>query len=586
MARTRPPQSRPPATSADPAERYARDVLAGRIVAGPHVRHACRRHLEDLAHGAARGLVWDQAAADRAYGYFAEVLLLNGGQFEGQPFILGGWQTFIVGNLFGWKLSSGVRRFVTCYVEGAKGCGKSPLAAGIGLYLLTSDGEPRAEVYAAAAKKDQAQVLFRDAVAMVDQSPELRARIRKFGGSAPWNLVYERTASFFRPIASDGGGHSGPRPHGALVDEVHEHDDGGHVINMLRQGFKFRRQPLLFLITNSGAQRIGVCWEYHRYAVRVAEGSVKDDRFFGFVCALDDGDEPFEDESCWVKANPNIGHVVPYEVVRQQVVEARGMPSVEATVRRLQFCQWTDAVGAWISGDRWRAVEVDELPERQGRPRAYAAIDLSGKRDLSALAVAIEAGDGLDLETEFWLPKDLVAEKIKGDRAPYDVWEREGFIVATPGSSIDFGYIAKRLGEIQARYELQWVGFDPYRIDDLKRELDDQGLTDLPLVAHPQGFRRTQGKDGEPSLWMPASIEEFERRIGDQTIRIKRNPVLTWCAANAVLRSDEQNNRKFDKRKSTGRIDGVVAGAMAVGLAASADCRGSIDDFLFNPVHT
>src|SRR5690606_505464 len=185
----------------DPATAYARLVVSGQILAGPSVRACCQRHLTDLERGPERGLTWDIPAAQRAIGFFSDVLRLNGGEHEGQPFILEPSQAFIVGSLFGWKTTDGYRRFRVAFVEEGKGNGKSPLAAGRGRYMLTADGEQRAEVYAAATKKDQAMVLFRDAVAMVDQSPVLSQVVRKIGGVTPWNLVYQRTHSFFRAIA-------------------------------------------------------------------------------------------------------------------------------------------------------------------------------------------------------------------------------------------------------------------------------------------------------------------------------------------------------------------------------------------------
>ena len=272
-------KTRPPSISADDAvSAWAADVVAGRIVCGPHVRNACRRHLNDLQNGASRGLTWDLAAATRAIRFFPEVLRLNGGQFEGMPFHLHPSQAFVTGSLFGWKRADGSRRFRRAYIEQAKGQGKSPWAAGTGMYLLLADGEPRAEVYSAASKKDQAMILFRDAVAMVDQSPALAARLTKSGGNPVWNLADLKSGSFFRPISSDDS-QSGPRPSCALCDEIHEHKNG-MVIEMLERGFKFRRQPLMVMITNSGSDRESVCWQEHQHGVKVAAGTREPDGQF------------------------------------------------------------------------------------------------------------------------------------------------------------------------------------------------------------------------------------------------------------------------------------------------------------------
>jgi phage terminase large subunit-like protein len=266
--------------STDPTA-YAKAVRSGKIVAGPHVRAACARHLRDLEEGPARGLAFDRQAVKRAIGFFADVLRLNGGRFEGKQFEVQPWQAFVLGSLFGWKRSDGTRRFRHAYIETAKGSGKSPLAAGIGLYMLTSDGEARAEVYAAAVKQEQAKVLFRDAIAMVRMSPRLSSMLMLSGGLDPDNISQPEHGRFFRPISSErqGRGQSGPRPHCALLDEIHEHPTNA-MVEFLASGVKHRRSPLIFMITNSGSDRQTVCWEYHQYGVQVCEGTKENDAFF------------------------------------------------------------------------------------------------------------------------------------------------------------------------------------------------------------------------------------------------------------------------------------------------------------------
>jgi len=266
-------------SSTDRATAYALAVIAGEIVAGPHVRNACQRHMDDLQNGTARGLKYDEALAARALRFFEGKLKLSEGQFEGRAFQAHPAQAFIIGSLFGWqKLSNDfgwVRRFRRAYIEQGKGNGKSPLAGGIGLYGLMADGESGAEIYAAGATKDQAGILFRDAVKMVGKSPDLAGRIKASGGvGREYNLAYLAKGSFFRPISREAKRTgSGPRPHMALCDEVHEHPDRG-VMEMLERGFKFRRQPLLLMITNSGSDRNSVCWEEHEHAVKVAAGNL------------------------------------------------------------------------------------------------------------------------------------------------------------------------------------------------------------------------------------------------------------------------------------------------------------------------
>ena len=423
-------------------------------MAGPHVRNAARRHLADLEDGPGRGLYWDLAAALRAIGFFAEVLRLNGGQFEGLPFVLHESQIFIVGSLFGWKRQDGTRRFRRAYIEAAKGIGKSPLLAGIGRYCLLADGEQRAEVYAAASKKDQAMVLFRDAVAMRQQSPALAERLTPSGGNPVWNLADLKTGSFFRPISSDDG-QSGPCPSCALLDEVHEHRDG-RMIEALERGFKWRRQPLLVMATNAGTDRESVCWQEHQHGVRAAAGTMTpdddatyvgepvDDAAFSFICSLDKGDDPLEDPSCWVRANPLLGVTVKADYLAGVVAQAKAIPGKLNGILRLHFCRWTDAETAWMSRAALEAVLADFDPVEHFGEKAWLGADLSATRDLTALGFVVPTGaveveredkDGnrarvtlptFDAWVEVWSPADTLTQRALQDQAPYDVWAPTG----------------------------------------------------------------------------------------------------------------------------------------------------------------
>lgn len=554
-------------------------------MAGPHVRGACARHLRDLERA---DIVWDADAADRVISYFFDVLKLGGGKFEGAPFILEPWQAFVVGSIFGWKRKGGYRRrFRTAYVETAKGSGKSPLAAGIGHYMLTADGEARPEVYAAATKKDQAMVLFRDAVAMYQQSPDLMERLTPSGGNFKtiWQLTYLSRSGWFKPISNDDG-QSGPRPYCALVDEVHEHRDES-TIEMLEAGFKFRTNPLLFMITNSGSDMQSTCGKYHQLAEKVCAGEVEDDEFFAYVCGLDDGEDPFEDESCWIKANPSLGVTIQPDYLRSRVTRARNLPDKRNEVLRLNFCVWTDAEGAWMTKPVWSAVQKPwALEDLRGR-KAWLGADLAIRGDLCALVGAVELDPDEEMRrrfalwAEFWLPREKLRAKEDQDGQPYSRWAEEGHLHLSEGNFVRQEFMAKRLVEIADIFDLQAVAYDEYAVKWLQVALDDLGAS-LPLIEHPQGFRRgklneeaqrqakLRGEAPPAGLWMPDSIQKAEELIAEGLIEVAPNPILTWNIASATFERDPQGNRKLSKRKSTGRIDGAVALVMACGAALNA----------------
>lgn len=547
-------------TSRDPVTKYARDVTKGKIISGPHVRAACHRHLDDLDKAAERGFFFDLEKVDRVIGFYRDVLRLNGGEYEGKPYELLDWQKFVVGSIFGWVDSDGLRRFRIAYIETGKGSGKSPLEAGIGLYGLVADGEMRSEVYAAATKKDQAMVLFRDAVAMVDQSPLLSSRLKKSGRhEQTWNIRYTKNGSFFRPISSDDG-QSGPRPHIGLIDEVHEHKTA-HMIDMMKAGFKFRKQPLIAMITNSGSDKNSPCGLQHDYGIKVVSGQVQDDQLFAYICALDECDDPFEDEKCWHKANPSLRFGIPtMKYLRGQVNDAKGMPSQESIVRRLNFCQWVKASNPFITAQTW--INNGEMPGRIDGCDVYGGLDLSSVSDLTALVLVSERENKFDVNPTFWLPAQGLAEKSRKDRVPYDVWERQGFIETTPGSSIEYEYVAEYLRNIFDRCNVRAIAFDRYNMKFLKPWLERVGFTDEELkrfIEFGQGF-----------VSMSPALRETESLLLNNKLRHGKHPVLTMCASNAVIATDPAGNRKFAKDKASGRIDGMVALAMAVGVMPNA----------------
>ncbi len=573
---TRSKKTKPPAIS-DAATQYALEVVAGERIAGPHVRGQCARHLRDIEDGHKRGLVWNVEESEKAQGFYADVLKLNGGDFEGKPFELLPWQKFVVGSLFGWKGVDGYRRFRVAYVETAKGSGKSPLAAGIGMKGLVADNEPRAEIYSAATKKDQAMILFRDAVAMVDQSPELSKRLTKSGtGERCWNLAYMAQGAFFRPISSDDG-QSGPRPHIGLIDELHEHKTNT-VVEMMRAGTKSRRQALIFMITNAGHSRMGPCWSYHEYGAKVAAGELEDDAFFPFVCGLDELDDPFSDESCWPKANPSLrdADLPGMKYIREQVVESKGMPSKEAIVRRLNFCQWTDAESPWISGEVWRGAQREfDWQDLRGR-RAVAGLDLSSTTDLTALVFLVEPekdGEPWRIVPFCWLPEVELERKAETDRVPYTRWKAEGLLETTPGRAISKRYVLQRLSGLCDFFDVLMVGYDRWRIEDLKSLADSEGITLPEMKAVGQGYR-----DFSPAL------ETFERMLLNGEIAHNGHKVMDWCMRNAVTEQDAAENRKLSKDKATGRIDLAVAAVMAAGLIEQQGEAVDMDGFLNNPV--
>lgn len=574
----------------DAATRYALDVTDGKIVAGPHVRAACSRHLKDLEQGAARGLRYDIASAERIRGFFRDVLTVDvktkgpdGGEISVPvKFILQPEQCFITGNIFGWKTEAGLRRYRRAYVETAKGSGKSPLGAGIGHYMCSALGMQRAECYTAATDQDQAAIPFRDAVAMWERSPALRRKLVSNGVTPVWQLTNLANGSFYKPISSAKKGKSGIRPYYALVDEVHEHPDNS-VIEMLRAGVaKGNQEALIFEITNSGFDRKSVCWDEHENSIKVAHGDKVNDSWFSYVCALDDDDEPFTDEACWIKVNPSLGVTIQPQAIRDQVTEAKDMPSKEGLVRRLHFCQWTESQKSAIPRELWlkceKPVDLEEML-RSGF-RCFGGLDLAQVNDLCSFTLTwlpVEIKDQWEFisKTWFWHAHDTLSAHGKRDHAPYDVWEKQKHLIAPPGKILKFGWIAAELLDICSRYNPVLIGADEYGLKQLNEKLDEMGAT-LPCVVHPQGFNQRkvgdrpelEGTGAEDiTLWMPDSINKLEAALLEGRIKVDVNPVMRMCSQGVVYTQNRTGHRMFDKDKATTRIDGMISLAESIGVA-------------------
>ena len=567
----------------DPTTSYAKAVSSGKIIAGPHVRAACNRHLKDIKDGADRGLVWDKNAANRALNFFPDVLRLSEGQFEGKPFKLHPSQAFIVGSIFGWKLQDGTRRFRRAYIEEGKGNGKSPLVGGIGLYGLVADNEPGAQIYAAAAKKEQADILFQDAVKMVRQSPDLEERLTPTGVNPVTNLAWLAKGSFFRPLGRDTGKTgSGLRPHMALVDEVLEHPNR-ETLEMLERGFKFRKNPLLCMITNSGTDRNSVCWEEHEHAVKVAHGEADDDTTFSYVCALDEDDDPFEDPSCWQKVNPLLGVTITESYLAGVVAQAKAIPGKANGIKRLHFCIWTDAESAWISRELWEACEDSEMSIDQFEGQeCWFGLDLGATKDMTARVQVFRDGKTKDGQEKFamfahaYTPKETLIERVKSDKAPYDVWVEQGFLTATPGKVVRLDHVGFDLVNLSQRFVIAVVAYDKWLIRDFETTLDEMGVT-LPLIEHPQGTNRRK----DCPLWMPDSITQFENLLLENRLRIEVNPALRSAVSSSTFWESPAGLRRFVKQRDNARIDLAVAAAIAVGAAIYATDENANKDSYF-----
>ncbi|MFV1504999.1 terminase TerL endonuclease subunit [Phaeobacter sp. JH20_09] len=580
----------------DRTTEYARGVVSGEIVAGKFVRAQCERHLKDMETRHARGLVWNLKEAEDALDWFPAFLTITEGAKEGEPFHLLPWHAFVVGSVFGWRDQNGYIRFRFVWLETGKGQAKSPLMAAIGIYLCGFYGRKRAEVYCIGETKDTARVMFRDAVAMLrapmpdgeGETLEDDEFVIRGTGDLAYKVEHPGSSSSMQPIAS-GDAISGPKPILVAGDEIHEMKSN-KAIEMWRAAVtKKHGDSILMLGTNtpSADQQVGT--DYSEFCQKVVTGDFTDDSVFAYIARVDEGDDPLNDESCWIKALPALGLTYPIDNVRKLVVTAKQQISTQLTTKRLYFGIPVGSAGFWTSEQAWKEVQgaVDEKAMR-GR-KAHLALDLSEKNDLTALTAAWE-GEKIEVKNWYWTREFEVEERSTADAIPYRELEEANLIEITPGRVIDYSFIAAKIIEFCGRHNVVQMAIDSAHMEKLCEafdtagfsywieEGDDKAGSGLKVVRHKQGH--SVSFDAK-FLCMPTSITQLEDHMLKGTVVIDRNKLTSICARNAIIREDGFSNRMFDKSRSRGRIDGVVTLAMAVGSATAAmkESTGADDYF-------
>ncbi|MGB7194897.1 MAG: terminase TerL endonuclease subunit [Collimonas pratensis] len=487
---------------------------------------------------------YDATAADRAVAFFEKCLTHTKGEWAGQPLVLSEWQAEkIIKPLFGWKRADGTRRYRTAYIQIPRKAGKSTLSAGIALYCLLADGEAGAEVYSAAADREQAAIVFEMAQQMADASAALRSRVRSYKRS----IVVQSTASSYKVLSADAYTKHGLNASCIIFDELHAQPNR-ELWDVLTTSTGARRQPLTVAITTAGYDRHSICYELYSHACKVRDGILIDDAFLPVVYEAEKEDD-WQKPATWYKAHPGLGTSVREEYLAAECLKAQQMPAYENTFRRLMLNQWTEQATRWLAMDAWDKC-AQALPDLTGMT-CYAGLDLSTTTDISALVLAFGIGSTITLLPFFFVPEDGVKKRSERDRVPYDLWIKQGYIIATPGAVIDYDYIRAKLNALAEQYQIKEVAIDRWNAAQLSTQLSGDGFE---MVGFGQGFAS-----------MSSPTKELEKRVLACEINHGGNPVLRWMASNVAVEMDAAGNTKPSKAKSTERIDGIVASVMAIG---------------------
>lgn len=490
---------------------------------------------------------WDAQAAQLAVDFFPRMLSHVKG-FSG-PLNLSPWQRDFVATLYGWKRADGSRRYREAICAVPRKNGKSTMCAGLALYELCCTGERGPEVYSAAGTRDQATMTFDPAAHMVRANAMLSKRLKVL--DATKRIIFSEKAGIYRAIPADAASSHGFNPSAVIFDELHTQPNRD-LYDVLKTGQGARQNPVFISITTAGHDRNSICWEVWDYARKVRTGVINDPHFLPLLYELPEGAD-WQDEKVWHAVNPNLGASVSLDFLREESQRAKEVAAYENTFRNLYLNQWTESLTRWLSTDAWsrcnnRTVDVEG-------EACYAGLDLSSTQDLSALVLAFRRDDEIVLECRCWVPEENLHKRVRRDRVPYDVWAKQGWIIPTPGNSIDYDAIQFEINKIAKKYDLLKLAIDPWNARQLAQNLQRDGIE---VVEFGQGLK-----------YMSPAAKSFEAHVLNGEINHQGNPVLGWCVSNAVVQPDASENIKPLKGKSTDRIDLLVAAIMAIGLMES-----------------
>jgi phage terminase large subunit-like protein len=545
---------------------YSEAVISGKTPSCLYVRQAGKRFLNDIDQARNKGLVFDEKSAAHVIEFFNRFLKhTKGSEHSGKNFGLQPWQVFRIANIFGWKNDDGSRRFKFSYTEVPRKNGKTTEAAGVVLYASFSDGEPRAECYTAATKRDQASICFDEAVNMVKASQPMRSFLKIYQNK----IIDPTTGSTLQPLSSDRDTLDGLNIHCAIIDELHAHKTAD-VVNVLRTSIGARRQPLIYEITTAGSNKNGVCYNHRDYTTKVLSGAIQDESWFGCIYTLDQGDD-WQDPELWIKANPNLEISKSRKYIEDEVLQATNNPAYEPTVLRYDFNIWVTSDERWISDQVWQNQSQKITDEQLSEWLCYAGLDLASTRDTNALALTfINPLTGqLHTKTFFWIPAIKAEERIERELIEWRQWVANGHITELPGNVIDVNLLAEQVVQICKKYKVKTLAYD--------RAMAYSGTLQHIISS---GVNCTEHSQAIMAMSLPTKMVETHILSGRLTH--DANPVMAWQISNVWIYRDANDNIKIVKNRSREKVDGPVALVMSMSEMMRHHNQITIDNTLNN----
>ncbi len=517
---------------------------------------------------------FDAVLADRVCAFFPRYCSHSKGAFAGKPFQPLDYQTqLILRPIFGWvDADTGLRRFRKAYIEIPKKNGKTQLIAGLALYMLLADGEPGAEVYVAAADREQARILFKAAVAMVEANPQLSKRCVVYR-----NQIVRRDDpnAFFQVLSAEAATKHGPNIHCLIMDELHAQPDRD-LFETLTRGVIARSQPLILLITTAGDDDESICYEEYDYAKRVLSGTITDTRHLPVIFEASPK-EDWSDPAVLTRVNPAVGTTMQLETLLASAREAKNEPRKLNDFLRYHTNRWVNQATAWIPIDWWDACKGILDDAELLTLECAAGLDLAQKWDLAAFVVVfrryLASAESLEVLAEeatgtivkrtialnyelfvrpyFWIPENTMRQHAKQDGVRYDIWADQGFVTPTEGDIIDYNRIYQdittKIVPSYPRLKQGTVGYDPAFATDIATKLRDVG--GLQIVEILQNYKMLS----EPSQIVEALIK-------GKRVHHDGHPVLRWNWENAAVKTDDAGRiRPVKPKRASKRVDGAVA---------------------------
>lgn len=481
---------------------------------------------------------------------FLESLPITSGMLAGQRMRVRDWQRRdIIEPIYG-EMDDAGRRLIRLFLATMpRKNGKTGLVAGICLaHFLGPECEQRGQVYSAAADKAQAALMFAEMVAIIEAVPWMadRCNIKRHDKT----IEDLETGSIYKALSAEVRSKHGFNASFVVYDELAQAMDG-QLFDVLKTSMGARAEPLMLVISTQADNDAHIMSELVDHGRAVLDGAVKDPSFGACIYAAPD-DADIWDEAVWFACNPALGDFRDLQEMRDSARQAKAMPSRENTFKNLYLNQRISAETRWMAPADWKACARSIDRARLAGKRCWGGLDLAATIDLAAFVLYFPE-DGGTLLTWSWCPQESIRERSHNDRVPYETWVKAGHLRATPGRSIDEAFIAADLAKIAGEFDIQHIAFDRYRIEPLKKRIDELGIT-LPLVEFGQGY-----------VSMAPAVDALEVGILAQSITYDGSPVLGWCVSNVVIDVDPAGNRKPTKRRARDRIDAAVAAIMAVG---------------------